>query len=489
MFRAVARRRHAAGRSCSASIAAVNSVIAFFYYARRRARDVVPRPAPEGVDRTPMPIPAALDRRDRHHAPPSCVVVGVYPQLFARIGELAAAAEPPDRRRRAAASARSPSASTAKGPIPFDAFVEAALYGPDGFFAPGGGAGRAGRDFVTSPEVGRCSARASRARSTAGGATLGEPDPFLVVEAGAGRGRLARDVLRAEPGCAPALRYVLVERVARRCGTRSASCSRSSRPTRRSARSRADDDDDVADARSAARPDRHARSTSCPRVALDGVVLANELLDNLPFGIVERADGGWSRCASVTPTATLRRGARARGRRARRRGRRRRSTTRAGRRAAARCRVRSTTWLRRVRDAVRRGASCSRRLRRDRAPSSCARPAAGCARTAATTAARRRSPRPATQDITADVPRRVPGARGRRVPGSRSSATMHAGRVAARARRSTTLVAEGAAHWDAARPRRRPRGARAAAAASPRPRRSPIPAASRAHRRRPTKKM
>ena len=37
-------------------------------------------------------------------------------------------------------------------------------------------------------------------------------DPFLVIEAGAGRGRLAADVLASEPRCSPALRYVLVER-------------------------------------------------------------------------------------------------------------------------------------------------------------------------------------------------------------------------------------------------------------------------------------
>ncbi len=41
-----------------------------------------------------------------------------------------------------------------EGPIRFDAFVELALYGEGGFFTRGGGAGRAGRDFVTSPEVG-----------------------------------------------------------------------------------------------------------------------------------------------------------------------------------------------------------------------------------------------------------------------------------------------------------------------------------------------
>ena len=42
-----------------------------------------------------------------------------------------------------------------QGPISFADFMEIALYDPDGgFYTRGGGAGRAGRDFVTSPEVG-----------------------------------------------------------------------------------------------------------------------------------------------------------------------------------------------------------------------------------------------------------------------------------------------------------------------------------------------
>ena len=37
---------------------------------------------------------------------------------------------------------------------PVHAFVERALYGPDGFYEQGGRAGRRGASFVTSPEVG-----------------------------------------------------------------------------------------------------------------------------------------------------------------------------------------------------------------------------------------------------------------------------------------------------------------------------------------------
>ena len=94
---------------------------------------------------------------------------------------------------------REPSALIAEqihrgGPIRFGAFVDAALYGPGGFFARGAGAGRAGSDFVTSPEVGplfgACVARALDAEWE----RQGRPDPFVVIEAGAGNGRLAREV-------------------------------------------------------------------------------------------------------------------------------------------------------------------------------------------------------------------------------------------------------------------------------------------------------
>ena len=94
-----------------------------------------------------------------------------------------------------------------EGPISFADFQAMALYDEtDGFFAGGGGAGRMGADFVTSPEVGPLfGALVARHLDQVWG-RLGAPDPFVVVEVGAGRGRLAADVLRAEPECAPALR-------------------------------------------------------------------------------------------------------------------------------------------------------------------------------------------------------------------------------------------------------------------------------------------
>src|SRR6478609_8976380 len=99
-----------------------------------------------------------------------------------------------------------------EGPIGFDAFLDLALYGEGGFFTRARGAGRAGRDFVTSPEVGPLFGVLVARALDGWWRDAGAPDPFLVIEAGAGRGRLPRDVLGASPDCASALRYVLVER-------------------------------------------------------------------------------------------------------------------------------------------------------------------------------------------------------------------------------------------------------------------------------------
>ena len=169
-----------------------------------------------------------------------------------------------------------------EGPIPFDRFVDAALYDePGGFFARGGGAGRAGRDFVTSPEVGVLFGALVARFLDRGWSELSRPDPFVVVDAGAGRGRLASDVLRAEPDCGRALRYVLVERSA----------------ALRAAQRELLTLEPADRAFGPAEPiEGEAESGEAPRpVAIEsGVVVANELLDNLPFRIVERTGDAWA---------------------------------------------------------------------------------------------------------------------------------------------------------------------------------------------------
>jgi SAM-dependent MidA family methyltransferase len=179
-----------------------------------------------------------------------------------------------------------------EGPVTFDRFMEEALYGEGGFFASGRGAGRSGRDFVTSPETGPLfGVGVARALDRLWRA-LEEPDPFLVVEAGAGTGRLAREVLRAEPDCRRALRYVLVERSAT---LRTAQRERLAMEPVDEALGpfvRRDDEEKAVPA-PAAGPVCTALE-EMPAVAASGaVVLANELLDNLPFGVAEWDGERW----------------------------------------------------------------------------------------------------------------------------------------------------------------------------------------------------
>lgn len=140
----------------------------------------------------------------------------------------------------------------ATGPIPFERFMELALYGPGGFFAGDTLRSQKGGDFLTSPEVSSLfgetlAVYVDRIRQEIGG-------PFQVVEVAAGSGSLLRPLLEATDvnalavEASPAARAVLADLVA------------------------------VSDSL----PDR-----------IRGVVIANELLDNLPMALAQRVDGAW----------------------------------------------------------------------------------------------------------------------------------------------------------------------------------------------------
>ncbi len=142
----------------------------------------------------------------------------------------------------------------------FDEFMDLALYGPHGFYSTGGVAGRRG-DFLTSPEVGPLFGAVVARAIDAEWRRQGSPGTFDVVDAGAGPGTLARSVLaaRGDAQRAGALRYTCVEA-------------------------------------SAAQRDRHPAGVLSvaempPRIE-HGFVIANELLDNLPFRLAVW-DGGW----------------------------------------------------------------------------------------------------------------------------------------------------------------------------------------------------
>jgi SAM-dependent MidA family methyltransferase len=176
------------------------------------------------------------------------------------------------------------------GSLPFDRVMAAALYDPDGgFYATGGRAGRRG-DFLTSPEVGPLFGAVVARALDRWWAEAGRPEVFVVVEAGAGPGTLARAVLQAGPGCGPALRYVLVESSAAQRALHTEHLTLES---------------PVAAFASIPDPDLErgvppppgpiaVSLAELPRLTAPCVVLANELLDNLPCGIAVRAFGGWA---------------------------------------------------------------------------------------------------------------------------------------------------------------------------------------------------
>jgi len=148
----------------------------------------------------------------------------------------------------------------ANGPITFERFMDLALYGSDGFYvrANGGSAGRRG-DFITSPEVGPLFGAVLARYLDAEWERIGRPATFTVVDAGAGPGTLARSFVSARPACAEALRYVAVE---------------------------------LSPAQRERHPDGIESRADLPTEPFDGVVIANELLDNLPFRLVV-FDDGW----------------------------------------------------------------------------------------------------------------------------------------------------------------------------------------------------
>jgi SAM-dependent MidA family methyltransferase len=165
--------------------------------------------------------------------------------------------------------------------LSFAQFMDLALYDESvGFYATNGRAGRRG-DFLTSPEVGPLFGALIARRLDEEWFALGSPGTFVVVEYGAGPGTLARSIAFAAPECSEALRYVMVERSARQRELHAAHLD-----------AWVGDLDEVeldGFVNIVKRGPRFASSAIAPR-RFTGVVLANELLDNLAFDIV-RHDG------------------------------------------------------------------------------------------------------------------------------------------------------------------------------------------------------
>ena len=144
------------------------------------------------------------------------------------------------------------------GRISFREFMKLALYGERGFYAQVGSAGRRG-DFITSPEVGPLFGTVLAGVLDEWWREMGCPNEFSVVEVGAGPGTLARSVFAADPECLRRGKYLAVETSAEQ-------------------RLR--------------HPDSVQSMSEMPERIEFGVVIANELLDNLPFRLFV-FDGGW----------------------------------------------------------------------------------------------------------------------------------------------------------------------------------------------------
>ncbi|HXH57082.1 SAM-dependent methyltransferase [Iamia sp.] len=180
-------------------------------------------------------------------------------------------------------------------PVPFSEFMDRALYAPGcGFYETGGRAGRRG-DFLTSPEVGPLFGAVLARALDAWWDAAGRPDPFLVDDHGAGPGTLARTVLVARPACAPALRVTLVERSA---------AQRRLHPDHLPHVGLLDPDGSAAEARwSTFGAGPLVASAAAPPTRPPHLVVANELLDNLPFDLFERTADGWLEVRVATGTS------------------------------------------------------------------------------------------------------------------------------------------------------------------------------------------
>jgi SAM-dependent MidA family methyltransferase len=147
-----------------------------------------------------------------------------------------------------------------RGPITFAEFMEAALYHPDhGFYArsPVGEQGH----FVTSPHLSPAFGELVARQVAECWDLLGRPEGFTIAELGAGDGTMAKrvlDTLAAVPRLGSA-RYVALERTPGQ--------------------------------RSALQEEGLATAESLGELGAVHVVLANEVLDNVPFHRLRERDG------------------------------------------------------------------------------------------------------------------------------------------------------------------------------------------------------
>lgn len=153
-----------------------------------------------------------------------------------------------------------------EGPLTFAEFMRAALYDPDGYYATHAPMGFGG-DYLTAPETTPLFGATLSRLASATWRALARPETFDVIDVGAGSGALLRDLsgaLREEdPEAASAARLVAIE---------------------------VSGAADRAQARAlGGLPVQRARSLGALG-PIEGLVVANELLDALPFHLVTQRD-------------------------------------------------------------------------------------------------------------------------------------------------------------------------------------------------------
>lgn len=163
--------------------------------------------------------------------------------------------------------------------------MAAALYHPElGYYAREPRQVGRGGDFFTSVSVGPLFGELLAQRFLKEWKTLGSPERWRIIECGAHDGTLAADILgeisRLEPAAFSALEYVIPEPLPRLQAAQQETLAAFSGQTRF-----------VSDI------------SGLFSEPLPGVAFGNELLDALPFHVVEWRDGRWNECRVATNPA------------------------------------------------------------------------------------------------------------------------------------------------------------------------------------------
>ena len=145
-----------------------------------------------------------------------------------------------------------------EGPVPFERFMELALYGPDGYFVSGPLRSEKAGDFLTSPEVSSMFGSTLAVFVEQEMSRIGEP--FQLIEVAAGSGTLLRPLLESLPVSAWAVEV--------------------SAAAKNELKAIIPEQQVVGDLAEIPAPIR-------------GVILANELVDNLPMAIAQLTAVGW----------------------------------------------------------------------------------------------------------------------------------------------------------------------------------------------------